>query len=304
MIPEFPQFKKLELSDKNNIERITAKYPPYSDFNFTSLWSWDLKNEILFSRLNNNLVVRFMDYITGEPFYSFIGENNTSETALQLLKLSNTENITLKLDMIPEVSINELDATKFSIVESRNHFDYILSLDLISKFEHKTLREHANFKRRFLDEYENEWTVKIIDLCNTKDRSDIMSLTTTWTKNKLEQEKGDLEHLEDVVKKFFIIQDKYRENFVSVGIYHKDTLIAYTINELLGGDYCVCHFMKCDNSFKGIYSHLVSETSIILSKAGKKYINFEQDLGLMNLRQAKKTFQPINFLKKYTITSL
>ena len=43
MIPEFPEFKKLELSNKEEIEKITQKFPPYSDFNFVSMWCLGIK---------------------------------------------------------------------------------------------------------------------------------------------------------------------------------------------------------------------------------------------------------------------
>lgn len=75
MIPKFPKFKHIELIDKEEIEKITQKFPPYSDFNFISMWSWDIKVEMIISKLNNNLVVRFTDYLTGYPFFSFLGDN-------------------------------------------------------------------------------------------------------------------------------------------------------------------------------------------------------------------------------------
>jgi len=46
MLPEFPKFKGIELSDKEDVEKITHKYPSYSDFNFVSMWSWDIKGEM------------------------------------------------------------------------------------------------------------------------------------------------------------------------------------------------------------------------------------------------------------------
>ena len=93
MIPEFPQFKPIELSDKQEVEKITSQYPPYSDFNFVSMWSWDIKGEMRLSMLNGNLVVKFNDYITGEPFYSFLGKNKLNETAEILLNLSKEEKL-------------------------------------------------------------------------------------------------------------------------------------------------------------------------------------------------------------------
>src|SRR3989344_4278099 len=111
-LPEFPKFKNLELSDKEAIEKITHKFPPYSDFNFVSMWSWDVKGEMRVSTLHGNLVVRFTDYLTGQPFYSFLGDSKVNETAEALLQLSKEEGLKAELKLVPEDSIKKLDAEK------------------------------------------------------------------------------------------------------------------------------------------------------------------------------------------------
>ncbi|MEJ0042787.1 MAG: hypothetical protein WDM81_11525 [Rhizomicrobium sp.] len=55
------------------MERITRRFPPYSDFNFLNLYSWDAGERVRLSSLNGNLVIRFADYLTDEPFYMFLG---------------------------------------------------------------------------------------------------------------------------------------------------------------------------------------------------------------------------------------
>src|SRR6185436_18008967 len=92
-LPEFPNFKSLELSDKGAIEAITKKFPPYSDFNFVSMWAWDIKGEVRVSQLYGNLIVRFTDYLTGEPFYSFLGDSKVNETVRALLELSKRDGL-------------------------------------------------------------------------------------------------------------------------------------------------------------------------------------------------------------------
>ncbi len=82
MIPVFPNFKKLELSDKKEVEKFTSEFPPYSDFNFISMWIWDIADNMMISQLNKNLVVVFNDYLSGKPFISFLGKNKISETTL------------------------------------------------------------------------------------------------------------------------------------------------------------------------------------------------------------------------------
>ena len=101
-IPFFPKFKNLEISDKKEVETITHQFEPYSDYNFVSLWSYNVKEEIQISKLNDNLVIKFTDYISGNPFYSFLGNNLVEDTISKLLKHSKTLNIPPLLKLIPE----------------------------------------------------------------------------------------------------------------------------------------------------------------------------------------------------------
>ena len=66
MITQFPDFKPLELFDKKYIETFTVQFPPYSDFNFTSIWAWNTNDKFQISNLNGNLVVLFYDYLLAQ----------------------------------------------------------------------------------------------------------------------------------------------------------------------------------------------------------------------------------------------
>src|ERR1035437_4583862 len=120
MIPQFPEFKILELSDKKNVEKFTLKYPPYSDFNFAGTWSWDIRGQMKISQLNGNYVIRFIDYLTGGPFYTFLGNKSVNDTAKKILDLSTEEGLRPQLKMVPEDSLKNLDLTKFKIQEDRD----------------------------------------------------------------------------------------------------------------------------------------------------------------------------------------
>jgi hypothetical protein len=64
MIPQFPKFKKIDLADLKEIEQFTKQFSPYSDYNFISLWAWNINDAVCISKLNGNLVVRFINYLT------------------------------------------------------------------------------------------------------------------------------------------------------------------------------------------------------------------------------------------------
>ena len=78
---------------------------------------------------------------------------------------------------------------------------------------------------------------------------------------------------------------------------------AYSLGEPINQGKCfVVQFEKAIGNYKGIYQFINrSFASMIDTKY--RYINREQDLGDPGLRQAKMSYRPDNFVKKYKIFS-
>ena len=298
MIPTFPNFKKLEYSDREEIERITSKYPPYSDFNFTSMWSWDIKEEMKISSQQGSLIVKFNDYINNEPFYSFLGENNVNNIANQILKLCEREKIKPILKLVPEISIRSLDTEIFLIAEDIDNFDYILSIDKLNKYEGSILATKRNYVRRFIkDRY--DYRFEIIDLNNQDLHEDIKEIFSDWI---LEKDLSD-EYTENeftAINRFLDISKNI--NLFSSAIWIDNKLVAFWLLENNGNQYVTSHFEKAKtHDYKGIYAFLVQQTSKELLKNGILYINHEQDLGIQGLRINKQSFDPLMHFKKFIV---
>jgi hypothetical protein len=59
------------------------------------------------------------------------------------------------------------------------------------------------------------------------------------------------------------------------------------------------HFEKALEEYKGVYQYINQRFALSLPE-DLVYINREQDLGDPGLRQAKMTYRPCSFVKKYT----
>jgi hypothetical protein len=296
MIPEFPEFKKLELSDKKDVEKFTESFHPYSDFNFVSMWCWDVKKEMTISKLHDNLVVRFNDYLTWEPFYSFLGVNKVNETSEALFNLSIKEKISPKLQLLPEQAATKLNPDKFYILENRDHFDYIFHIEELNSSEGKKYETHRNLLSRF-NRRHTDIDVKNLPIHEVQNQ--ILELTEKWRVSKIsKQDDEKLRNEYEAVKRIFDFKDK---NLISVCVFHKDSLIAYSINEILKDQHVLCHFAKANTEFAGVYSFLMKQTCKYASSVGKEYLNYEQDLGLPKLRYSKNSFHPKVFLAKYAV---
>jgi hypothetical protein len=97
--------------------------------------------------------------------------------------------------------------------------------------------------------------------------------------------------------------EKSEELQLCGGIYYVEGKpAAYTLGEeLAGGDSFVIHFEKALSQYKGIYQFVNQCFASILPEK-YTYINREQDLGDPGLRQAKLSYRPVGFVKKYRVT--
>ena len=79
--------------------------------------------------------------------------------------------------------------------------------------------------------------------------------------------------------------------------------VALSIFEPLNPATAVIHFEKGDRRYKGIYQLVNQEAAKIISEAGYRYINREEDMGILSLRRAKMSYAPIAVLSSYVLTS-
>lgn len=301
MIPQFPQFKALELIDRAEIEHYSKLFPPYSDFNFTSLFTWNTEEKIQISILNNNLVIKFLDYTSDDVFYSFIGDNKVVETAQMLLNHAKEIGIVTDLLLIPEHIIkhekNIYD--HFAVEEDQASFDYVHSVfdlaHLTDRKYYSKLKHLKNFRKLYPG-----YSVKMLNLREEKEKEDMLELFLRWEKGKNKKKEETYRELKAIKRAINTSKDLGIE---TIGLYHEGELISFGISEIVHDDHAIFHYAKADPNYKGVYTELYHQVAKYLHQKGVKYLNIEQDLGIEGLRIAKQQWHPVSFLKKYTLSS-
>lgn len=299
MIPQFPNFKKLELSDKEEIEKFTHLYPPYSDYNFASLWTYNIDDAVEISVLNNNLVIIFIDYLSNERFYSFMGTENVLETTDMLIKDAENKNLLKFLKFIPEEAVTDdlKKTSKFLVEEDRNHFDYILSISELANLEgskHYGKKKQLNiFEKTYPDSVYQE-----LDLSNPKIAGEITNVFIKWRYAKGKTEENTSSEFSAINR---AIKHHRELKIYAIGIYNNNELIGFAIADLEHTHFVEFHFVKADLSYKGIFAALYIYLAKNLHLKNYEFLNIEQDLGIPGIRMSKLQWNPVHFLKKYTV---
>lgn len=300
MIPIFPNFKKIGIEDRTSIELHTHRYQPYSDFNFTSLWAWDTNGERMVSKLNGNLVVRFTDYKTCEPSFSFLGTNEPERTARELIHFAEASDVSPVLRFIPEESVSGLRATNLFVEEDKNNFDYIFSVSKLADLRGSKFKEKRHLAGRFLREYPDAF-FELKELSDTAMREQIVSVLNRWgNKKKLDKKTYDLEHEEMAISR--LLQTANDHKLIISCVFLRDVMIGFSVDEILPLQYAISHFFKVDSSYNGAYDFLNKKVSQYLATHDVALWNWEQDLGIENLGRSKMSYRPVNFLKKYRVS--
>lgn len=300
MIPSFPQFKILELADKDDINTFLSPFPPHSDYNVAGLWSYDTEDKVEISLLNDNLVLKSFDYVTAEPFLSFFGVNKTSETTTILLTFAKEKKIIQELRLISDFIIKETPLLKeqFSVEKDPDNFDYIYDCDQLITLSGRKYNPKRNFINRFKKNFPDH-QVRNINILETEIKNQIIELFFTWEKDK--NKSREETNTELIATKRFMEAAPYFTT-TSIGIYVENKLIGFSLDEIVQQNYGVIHFEKADTNYIGIFQYLKQQSAINFKKLGCTFINYEQDLGIPEMRKSKRSWNPIFFYEKYRIT--
>lgn len=248
------------------------------------VWIYRIKNEVFSSVplcTDENLVDSFYDM--KKYFNDVLGEK-------------------LKLYLVDEHAkdVLNLPEDKFLVEEERDYFDYLYDAKELMNLSGKKYHKKKNHVNSFLREYENRYKIKIADKSDIKD---IKEFLIRW---------HDRRNIEDEYNR-----DDYELNGIFYVLEHCDMLkykmmLVYVDNVVEGftlGTYlceektAYIHVEKANPDIRGLYAFINREfLRNCFSEA--EYVNREDDMGLEGLRKAKLSYNPIELIKKYTITEL
>lgn len=78
--------------------------------------------------------------------------------------------------------------------------------------------------------------------------------------------------------------------------------VAFSIYEPISPTTVAIHFERALRSYKGLYQVVNWETAQVITARGFEYINREEDLGSPGLRDAKRSYHPVEVIPAYELT--
>lgn len=301
-IPEKTAFdanalKDISASDKAQICALIAKNPCDScERNFANLFMWRkmYKTQIVKSGgsvLPYNSANRVIMFPIGEE----PSPKELFETASAFISAKKSDDGFI-YDIPPSyVEKNYSELSKyFEIGEDENEFDYIYDLNHLINLNGALLRKKRNLIRQFDKLYPNA-TFQELNAQNANAAFDFMLEINRQKEISITY--GGLKNEDDALM-------CARENFKFLNLRgillfaEEGVLAGVSIFSEINPQIYTVHFEKCNPAFKGAPQKLAWLEANEIKRLGASRMNKEQDLGIENLRHAKRSLDPLCLYKR------
>ncbi len=261
-----------------------------SDYSFVNLWGWGREYGLEWAFVEECVLIR--QTFPQTLYWAPVGDWGNVAWG----KLRDALPGDACFIRIPEQLKNlwESELSAVQVRECREHWDYLYDVQELIELKGRKFHSKKNLLNQFLRDHEAQFV-----MLDEKTVECALALQTDWFLWRNTENDRTLEAENLAIVK--VMHDWSRlQGLIGGGLVVDDKMIAYTIAEALDEESVVIHFEKGCPNFKGVYQAI---NQIFLERCcqGFRIVNREQDLGDEGLRKAKLSYNPVGFLKKYTV---
>lgn len=184
---------------------------------------------------------------------------------------------------------------QISTEDERGQWEYLYKQEDLATLSGSKFHKKRNHLNSYIKTY-GEPDYRIIDHNLIKE---VLEVQDDWCHWHECEDSPSLQAENIAVNRVLTHWDCFR-NLFGGSLFVDNKMIAFSVGERLDSENLGVHFEKGLNGYKGIYQAINYEFA---RHAGKdfKWINRAQDLDEDGLRQAKMTYMPEKFLRKYNV---
>ena len=282
MIADYPDFSEFSLELRDILHpRFQALPDGISEFTFANTYLFRHTHGYKVSRLSDDLFV-IIGRDDQSPFFMLPFGLPDDRTLKDLFHRYST------MQAVSQSQLEPLSRLGCSVQEDRANFDYLYAREDLVNLTGRKFHKKKNLLNMFVRNYEYQGRPLLEEYTE-----DALHILDEWKANH--PDPGDYDAAKEALRRMETLQ-------LCGGIFYVDDYpVAYSLGEELAqGRSFVIHFEKAVRlaEYRGIYQFVNQAFASILPDKYRT-VNREQDLGDPGLRQAKQSYHPVDFVKKY-----
>lgn len=290
-IPPYPAARPLALSDKPLLDQLFSDIQPHvSELTFAGLYLFRNTHRYRIAKAADSIVILGCGFDGSEYFLPPLGGD-----AAEALGIMFAAGMPLYGADDPFIDKN-LAASMLHISEQRDSFDYLYLREELATLPGSRFHKKKNRINYFTSRHEYN-----IDIFSSEHLNGCLNLLDSWFQSS-RNDTGTFS-LMDVEAAAEALHSAKALGLEGVVVVTGGHVAAFALGERLNKDTAVCHFEKADPFTEGLYQLVNREFARLLFQECR-FLNREQDLGSMGLRNAKLSYHPVDLVKKYLVTPL
>lgn len=279
---------------QEDLSALLADLPPYSDYTFGSLRYWNTGNRLRLAESHGSLVVRFNDYLSGERFFGLAGTTGVAKAAEEIRAATGVTS----LQLLPAETADLLSAADWAVSADHDQDDYILDLATWCALDGRHQRDRRRRGKRFQRTYSTS-RYRIARANNWAEaRSAVELVVKEWTAANSAKIDDASEELAAISRMLDLGESDPNLAIDILWVDERPAFFAAT--EVLGGGWGVYHFGKAAGWAADAEAYAEVEIlNRLRVERQVKWLNLEQDLGLVGLRTHKEKLGPCMMLHKF-----
>lgn len=284
-------YKPLTLDCREEyLARLAACPQKVSDYSFANLWGWCEEYGLEWSFGDSHVWIR-----QTRPelvYWSPVGpwERVDWSTCPTLTQGGLLTRVPERLAQIWAAAL----PGRVEIKEAREHWDYVYSVDELTRLSGNRFHKKKNLVSQFSKNYSFDYRPLTADCIE-----EVLEMQLEWSLWREAEGDATLRAENRAISR--VVKDWDRlPNLLGGAIRVDGRMIAYTVAEPLDDSMLVIHFEKGHTGFKGVYQ-AINQMFLEHQGQGHELVNREQDLGDEGLRKAKMSYNPVDFLKKCAV---
>jgi uncharacterized protein len=288
-IPRYPGSRGILLEDKPLLDRLFLELQPrISELTFANLFLFRVVHDYRLTQVGDAVVALAQGW-DGSAYFLPPFSGDAGAAVRQLL----AEGLTLygADDPFLERYFPETDALE--IVPDRDNFDYLHLREEMAQLSGKNYHKKKNRVNYFM--VRHRYTVEPYQ---PQHLEGALAVLEEWRRVRVAMGPSSLGGEVDGAAEALRLCSELGLSGVVLLVEGK--VSGFALGEKLNDSTVVCHFEKGDLFMEGLYQLLDREFCRLLF-TDCRYLNREQDLGELSLRQAKLTYHPVDLVRKYRV---
>ncbi|NLT66724.1 MAG: DUF2156 domain-containing protein [Acidobacteria bacterium] len=292
-------FKPVSLTDPRPLADLLRKHPqPLAGYTFATLAAWNSFYQYGWVTVEPEtlLISCRLESDMNRHLLQPVGPMS-AETARTLTESAAELNYPLKIIGTNSGFLKQYpDFLKsFSVVEDRAFSNYLYSAHMLAQLSGRKYAKKRNLLSQASGLY--RWSChpigpELVDECFAvldSIREEEHPRIEGMLKREIAALEFTLHHFRELLQQGLLIQVEERP-------------VAFSIYEPISSTTVAIHFERALRSYKGLYQVINWETSRLIAERGFQFINREEDLGDPGLRDAKKSYHPIEIVPSFELT--